>query len=122
MSYNIIDISHALYSSTKLFLILVLKKKYSHNNDNFFSYHFLETTKLEAIKHDIEELCSHELLKDANIEIHRQLQESVMLCDSAKKMLINEYQELEAKYEELMKEKKELSAQLESLKQTELHK
>ena len=86
-----------------------------------FLYHFLETTKLEAIKHDIEELCSHELLKDANIEIHRQLQESVMLCDSAKKMLINEYQELEAKHEELLKEKKELNTQLELLKQTELH-
>ena len=45
-----------------------------------------------------------------------------MLCDSAKKMLINEYQKLEAKHEELLKEKEELNTQLELLKQTELHK
>ena len=81
----------------------------------------LATKKLETIKLDIEQLCGHDLLKDANIEIHQQLQECVKLCDAAKKRLTEEYRELDTKHEELLKEKEELNTKLESLKQTKLH-
>ena len=46
----------------------------------------------------------------------------VKLCDSAKTMLTEDYQKLEAQHEELLKEKEELNTQLELLKQTKLHK
>ena len=80
------------------------------------------TKILENIKQDIEQLCSQDLLKDADIQIHQQLQECVKLCDSAKTMLTEDYQKLEAQHEELLKEKEELNTQLELLKQTKLHK
>jgi Na+/phosphate symporter len=73
---------------------------------------------LASIKHDIEQLRSQDLVKDASIQIHQHLQECVKLCDSAKTMLTDEYQKLEAKHEELLKEKEELNTQLEMLKQT----
>lgn len=75
----------------------------------------LATKKLESVKVEIEQLCGYELL---NVDVHQQLQECVKLCDSAKKMLTEEHQELKAKHEELLKEKEELTTQLELLKQT----
>ena len=81
----------------------------------------LATKKLETIKLDIEQLCGHDLLKDANIEIHQQLQECVKLCDAAKNRLTEEYRELDTKREELLKENEELNTKLELLKQTKFH-
>jgi Na+/phosphate symporter len=76
---------------------------------------------LASIKHDIEQLRSQDSLKDTSIQIHQQIQECVKLCDSAKTMLTDEYQKLEAKHKELLKENKELNTQLEMLKQTKPH-
>lgn len=100
--------------------------KVSHHGYNIIMYFsgifivvfsILATKKLESIKRGIEQLCSQDLLKDTDIQIHQQLQQ----CDSAKTMFTEEYQKLEAKHEELLKEKEELNTQLELLKQTKLH-
>ena len=84
-------------------------------------FSILATKKLESIKRGIEQLCSQDLLKDADIQIQQQLQQCVRLCDSAKTMFTEECQKLEAKHEELLKEKEELNTHLELLKQTKLH-
>ena len=73
--------------------------------------------RLENVKVKIEQLCGHDLLKDANLDVCQQLQECAKLCDSAEKMLTKEYQELEAERAELMNNAEELKKQLESLEQ-----
>ena len=100
---------------------------YGYNIIMYFSgifivvFSILATKKLESIKRGIEQLCSQDLLKDADIQIQQQLQQCVKLCDSAKTMFTEECQKLEAKHEELLKEKEELNTHLELLKQTKLH-
>ena len=74
----------------------------------------IATKKLESVKLEIEQLCGLDLVRDAaDISIQRQLQECVKLCDSVKKMLIDEHQELETKHKELAKQKEDLNKQLE---------
>ena len=70
------------------------------------------TKKVENIKHDVEHLCDHHALRDATPNIHQKLRECTELCDSARKMLAEECQELETEHKKLMKEKEDLNEKL----------